>query len=215
MESISLELTGSGRKPWLIIGMAISMGLLPAGCVTTNPFLGKGGGTEEAGICQAVAVWNPTVIYAPDPARGGTPSPGLVGRLYLFGPQLDFPRSGEGSLTIDLYKEGTKGDASTQVLLEEWHIDKETLQRLMKRDPIGCGYTLFLPWGTYHPELTHLHIKLRYEPVKGSPLYAPPSSLTLEGSGNPSQEIGSAGRPAIQRSEPSIRPAAAKASTTK
>lgn len=213
MESLPMELNRARPRLWLIIALAISP-ILPAGCVTMAPFLGKNAGSD-AGICQVVTVWNPTVVYAPDPARGGVPSPGLVGRLYLFGPQIDFPRAGDGSLTIDLYKETNKDDVNTRVLLEKWHIDKDTLQRLMKRDPIGCGYTLFLPWGTYRPDITHLHLKLCYEPVKGAPLYAPASSLTLEPPEEAVQETSAAARSPAQRIESPIRPAGAKTTTTK
>ena len=63
--------------------------------------------------------------------------------------------------------------------LEEWRIDKDTLKRLHKKDVIGEGYTIFLPWATYKPEIARIQLKVRYEPVKGAPLYAASSPLTL------------------------------------
>ena len=63
--------------------------------------------------------------------------------------------------------------------LEEWRFDRETLQRLYKRDAVGGGYTLFLPWGTYKSEITQVRLRLRYEPTKGTPLYNESSTLVL------------------------------------
>src|SRR5262249_41445546 len=60
-----------------------------------------------------------------------------------------------------------------------WRIDQDTLQRLLRRDMIGWGYTLFLPWGTYKPEITQVHLKVRYEPAHGTPVYSESSSMTL------------------------------------
>src|SRR5436309_1724835 len=71
------------------------------GCMATNPFLAKEQ-DPAAVVCQAIPVWDPRVAFAPDPVRGGALAPGIVGRLYLFGPEIDFPLLGDGSITVDL-----------------------------------------------------------------------------------------------------------------
>src|SRR5437870_13021486 len=63
--------------------------------------------------------------------------------------------------------------------LEEWQMDRQTLKRLQRRDAIGWGYTVFLPWATCKPEITRVHLKVRYVPSKGTPLYAASSPMTL------------------------------------
>ena len=67
-----------------------------------------------------------------------------------------------------------------------------TLQRLVKKDMIGWGYTLFLPWGSYRPNLTKVHLALRYDPEKGPPLFAEPSSLIVDHSEGPAVRTTSA-----------------------
>jgi hypothetical protein len=76
---------------------------------------------------------------------------------------------------VDLFDE-TAGPA--QVQLERWTFDPLTLKRLLRKDIIGWGYTLFLPWSTYRPEIAVVRLKLCYQPKNGSPLYAE-SAVTL------------------------------------
>jgi hypothetical protein len=131
--------------------------------------------------------WEPQVTFTPDPTRNGTPIPGLVGRLFLFGEDKGRPLAGEGAVIIDLYDpDHPRGDdQGTVIPLERWQIDKDTLARLLRRDPIGWGYTLFLPWSTYRPDLTKLLLRAQYAPVKGMPIYTGGSLVTLNnGLGN-------------------------------
>jgi hypothetical protein len=144
-----------------------------------------------------VATWSHDVVTTPDPVHNGTPTPGLAGRLYLFGPEIGYPLVGDGSLSVDLYDEGPKVNGGTPVLLEQWHIDKDTLRRLLKRDMIGWGYTLFLPWGTCKPEITRINLKMRYEPLKGYPLFTDSGPLTLA-HGAPSPQISHSAKPTIR-----------------
>jgi hypothetical protein len=154
-----------------------ALGFAP-GCVTLNTLV-SGGECPPTGVpCQVVATWHKYIVWTPDPVNGGVPTPGLAGRLYLFGPEIGRPIVSDGSLVVDLYDHTAGGQP---VLLEEWRIDSDTLRRLLRRDPIGWGYTLFLPWGTYNPAITRVELKVRYHPVNGiAPLYAQSSPWTFE-----------------------------------
>ena len=81
-----------------------------------------------------------------------------------------------GGEVLSLGIEVVESVEPTQVRLR---IDKDTLKRLRKKDFIGEGYTIFLPWATYKPEITRVQLKARYEPSKGSPLYASSAPFTL------------------------------------
>jgi hypothetical protein len=132
-------------------------------------------------VCQVVATWNHQVVFAPDPTHGGTPTPGLAGRLYLFGPEVSFPLVEEGSLIVDLFDDTKPATGDGQPLpLEEWRLDPSTLKRLVKRDMIGYGYTLFLPWGTYKPEINQIHLKVRFATAKGNSYYADSGRVSLD-----------------------------------
>jgi hypothetical protein len=163
-----------------------------------------------AAVCQFVATWQNHIVFAPDAMHGGTPMPGLVGRLYLFGPVLGHPVVGDGSLIVDLYDEtppdppaGTgqpprkpgskpagppaRKTADKPVLVERWNIDATTLRGLLKRDGFGWGYTLFLPSQRHRPEMTHVRLRIAYlaPAPKGNPGGPPPpvyheSPITLD-----------------------------------
>src|SRR5579885_875781 len=115
--------------------------VLTSGCVGLNPFVAADA-PPQGKVCQVVATWNSKVVTAEDPCHGGAATPGLAGRVYLFGPQIDFPMQGDGGMVVDLYDQ-TSGKPA---MLEEWRLDPATLQRLLRKDVIGWGYTVFLPW---------------------------------------------------------------------
>jgi hypothetical protein len=100
--------------------------------------------------------------------------------LYLFGQEISYPLVEEGSVVVDLYDDTKPNTGEARPPLEEWRLDRENLKRLLKRDTIGWGYTLFLPWGTFRPDVNLVHLKIRYEPSKGTPLYAESGPLTLD-----------------------------------
>jgi hypothetical protein len=163
-----------------VAGLAL---LVTTGCVTTGSFIPSADGPPAGDPCKVVATWNNQVMFTPDPTHGGNPIPGIAGRMYLFGPKVDFPMTAEGMVVADLFDAAQTGPNQQPVLLEEWRIDKDTLKRLLRRDAIGWGYTLFLPWGTYKPDITKIQMKLRFEPVHGVPLYTENARVTLNPEG--------------------------------
>jgi len=158
------------------------------GCVHL-PKTGSDDAMPHGQVCQAVATWNHQVVFAPDPAHGGMEAPGLVGRLYLFGSEISYPLIDDGSVVVDLFDDTKQSDEGQPVPLEEWRVDPATLKRLAKRDMIGWGYTLFLPWGTYKPNISHVHLKVRYVTEKGNQFFAESGPLSLN------SPAGSADRP--------------------
>ncbi|HBI43872.1 MAG TPA: hypothetical protein DDY78_13635 [Planctomycetales bacterium] len=129
--------------------------------------------------CQVVATWQPQVYITQDPARNGADTPTLVGRVYLFGPEIKYPMPGDGTLVVDLY-EGAVAPGSAAVPLEEFRYDPVTLRKFLRRDAIGWGYTVPFMWSTYRPDVTRVQMKVRYEPTKGTPLYAESASMAID-----------------------------------
>jgi hypothetical protein len=160
---------------------------LAVGCASVGTLVPDVVGPPTGPVSEVATYWEPQVTFTPDPTRNGTPIPGLVGRLFLFGEDKGRPLAGEGAIIVDLYDPDhpRADDQGTVIPLERWQIDKDTLTRLLRRDPIGWGYTLFLPWSTYRPDLTKLLIRAQYAPVKGMPIYTGGSLVTLNnGLGN-------------------------------
>lgn len=178
---------GPGRFLWLLAGATAPLLLclvLLGGCVTVErPPLWTDAPPTGA-PCHVVTTWKNQVYFTPDPTRGGAPSPGLVGRIYLFGKEVSYPIACQGSATVDLY-DCTPVPGRGPVLIEQWRIDKDTLARLLHKDGIGWGYTLFLPWGTYRPDLRFVQMRLRFEPPAAYPLYAEISQVTLQDDNRP------------------------------
>lgn len=174
-----LRTRGAGR--YLLVGSLLLI-FSATGCVTTGVHDLLGHHEKPADeICQVVVTWKNYVHFTPDPTKGGAPTPGIAGRMYLFGTSIDRPRVGDGGVVVDLYDETPLASGGQAIMLEQWRIDPVTLSKLRRRDPIGEGYTLFLPWATYRPEIKQVRMNLRYEPNGGIPLYATPGSLTLNG----------------------------------
>lgn len=161
---------------------------LATGCVSTAGSLWPAALSPAKKVpCQIVCTWQNNVAFVPDPTRGGNPGPGLVGRLYLFGPEIDHPMEAEGTLTVDLFDDA----GETSRMVERWIIDPQTLARLSKRDMIGCGYTLFLPLSHYRPDMSKIRLRSHFKTaVATAPLYtenvvtlAAGNGLLREGSG--------------------------------
>jgi hypothetical protein len=130
-------------------------------------------------VCQVVATWTPEVLFSPDPTKRGAPTPGIAGRVYLFGPEVKTPLVGNGSLVVDLYDDAPLAQGKPPVQLEQWRFDKDTLKNLCRKDAIGWGYTIFLPWGTYRPDITQVHLQVHYDVPGAMPLYSPNSPMAL------------------------------------
>jgi hypothetical protein len=126
-----------------------------------------------------VATWNPSVVFVPDSVHDGKLNPGLAGRIYMFGPEIGCPLLGNGCLAVQLFDVSKPGADPDAHPLEEWRLSSETLKQLQKRDAVGWGYTVFLPWGTYRPDITQIRLKVCYQPPKGFPLYATSGPMRL------------------------------------
>ncbi len=129
---------------------------------------------------QIVSTWKPEVVFVPDPANQGRPNPGLAGRVYLFQQDLGTSATWDGKLEIDLFDLGV-AQGATPVHLERWEYDASSLSKLVRKDPIGDGYTLFLPWATYREDVQKIQLKLKFDHGGTFPLYGDTGTITLNG----------------------------------
>jgi hypothetical protein len=142
---------------------------------------GLAGPPEKAGqAARLTAAWNNKVIYAPDPTHGGDPVPGLMARLWLFGPDTKDPLSLEGELFLGAWDMSPKATGGQPVLLEVWHIDPEAARKFRRPDFVGDGYTVFLPWSNYHVDLKQINVMARFNGADGRSLVSSPETLTLD-----------------------------------
>ena len=161
-----------------LLGLA---GFLAAGCV--NPVTLKVPpltASMRPDTSRMLVRWNNSVAVAPDPVHGGRSQPGLMGRVYFFGPDMAVPREGDGTLTVELSDPSQRGPDGGPKVLEKWIIQPADFQRMKRPDMIGTGYSLFLPWGTYRPDLRQVHMRTGFQPKAGGPpLYSNSGLLKL------------------------------------
>jgi hypothetical protein len=180
MEPLSQKIVRTSSSVRSVSILLIACPCLLAGCVTTDKWSEVAANRPTGIPCKVVATWNPQVVYTPNPVDGKR-LPGFAGRVYLFGQEMNRTILGDGTMSVELFTEVVKGDQKKEVILEQWNFDKDTLKKLEKRDPVGWGYTVFLPWGTYKEDLNKVELRLHYiPPAKGAyPLHADSAPLTL------------------------------------
>ncbi|MFQ3650509.1 MAG: hypothetical protein SNJ75_09260 [Gemmataceae bacterium] len=159
------------RLRTLLGGLAV-LATLTTGCVTiTPPSLSFSSyHTPAPKVSQVVMAWQNWIGSGPDPANGGRPIPILTGRMYLFGPRLDYPMLAQGGCRVEVFDESSGVVAPTPAFT--WDIDAKDMPTLMKKDFIGIGYTMLLPWPSYHPSMHKLRVRTAYFPPDSLPIYS-------------------------------------------
>jgi hypothetical protein len=151
-----------------------------SGCVgmDLNPLCGDGPPAPGA-PCQISAIWDHQIHFTADPTHAGAQIPAIGGRVYFWGPEIKYPMTGDGSLIVMVY-DGATPPGPNVAPLQAWEFDPVTLQRLLKRDFIGWGYTLPLVWQDLPPTLHSVRVKVCYQPANGTPLYSEGEAMTIE-----------------------------------
>jgi len=168
------------------LSLVTAQALFCTGCATTTGDLLPGGNAATTGkVAQVSTLWHNQVIFAPDPMHNGEMTPGIAGRVYLFGPNIREPLVGSGDLVVELFDPSRKGPDGGPIRLNIWTIDRQTLSTRLQHDMIGWGYTLLLPWLEYRAELTDVVIKVHYQEPKSMPIYSEPSKVAF----NPVQDF--------------------------
>jgi hypothetical protein len=185
----------SVRQVALAVRQVAPLLALVAGCVTPpGPQKSADAAAPPKGTaCQVVPIWNNQVAFIPDPTQRGAPAPGLAGRIYLFGQELGTPMTTDGTLVVELYDETPPPEQRRRAAdgrplpLEVWQFDKDTLKRLLCKDAFGWGYTVFLPWANYRPDIMQVRLRTCYTTPQGIPLYSEGDPLALSSGGETGQ----------------------------
>ncbi len=136
---------------------------------------------EAKGDGRMVLSFSGQVGMAPDTERGGALNPGLVGRIYLFQGDKGVPYTTDGVLIVDLFDHTPRADGQDPKLLEKWRFDETVIGKFAKRDFMGDGYSIFLPWGTYSPDISQVLIQARFTSKDGkTALFNQTSIITID-----------------------------------
>lgn len=176
MDAVSLK-PGRLRMPFAA-GACLLAGLL-SGCVATEHLRTTLRPHHPPLLSQVHGAWKDQLVVTQDTVNAGKPLAGIAGRVYLFGPDLGFPQKGEGTLVVDLYDATNIPAGEKPKMLERWKFDPTSLDRLCRKDTIGWGYTVFLPWSTYRPDILQVQMRVAFHPKEGNVLYGPPAMIHL------------------------------------
>jgi hypothetical protein len=135
-------------------------------------------------VAEIATAWRNKIEYLPNPAANGAMQPGLAGQVFLYTADAK-PALAHGNLIIDLIDETPRPPGIPPLTPERWEFKKDVLKNLRTLDErFGECYVIFLPWPTYRPDVTHIRLRVRYEPEGGGfPIYAPETRLILGASG--------------------------------
>jgi hypothetical protein len=167
------------RAAWLVAALGLSPVL---GCTafqsvsseqwrTTN-FLHTG---SEPKVSNVLAMWSGLRVTQ-DTVNGGRPLPGIVGRLYLMGE--DSAVDASGTVTVLMHDVSDPGVEPRP--LASWQFNRNSLKLLKRKDFIGEGYSLFLPWEEFNPGVSKVQMQICYKADQGAPYYASPSTIDLQ-----------------------------------
>jgi len=167
--------------------LGLLLAVVPTGCALTErrtpssasstakivkPPKGDGPATE------ILANWSKQVQVGMDPVSQ-SPIPAMTGRVYFFDPSGGHPIGVDGNLTVELYEHSADPYGKPK-LLETWKFDPESLKKLGRIDNLGFGYNLALPWSTYRPDITKIHMVVKLEPKNGMPLATMSHVISLD-----------------------------------
>jgi hypothetical protein len=132
-----------------------------------------------------VTIWSKKVVYAPDPWKGGAVTPGLVGRIFLIGPgdkpgAIGAPYLGDGSLIVDLWDNTERGVNTEPKMMVNVHFPPEVLINLAKKDVWGDGYSIWIPWEQYRPDIIQVYVNVGYTSAAGEKLFGQSGTFPVD-----------------------------------
>ncbi len=177
--------TGRARA-FLASGLVAAAGL-SGGCAATKTLESVQHTVKEAvapakhaPATEFVCGWQNRLASLPDPTKGGTMIPGLVGQAFIFTAELK-PAEIDGELTITMNDATTRRPGVPAMRPEVYHFTKDVARRLVTNDErFGRSLVLFLPWPEAWRDVDHLYIQARYDQPEGNTLYAMPTSVTID-----------------------------------
>lgn len=161
-------------------GIAVAAFLVGAlaGCVGSGSFnvSQKPAELPPMPVNEVMTYWEPGIrIITSYPT--GAPLPGIAGRVYLMNDDVKDMVDARGEIVVRLH-DRTQG-ADSEKWLQQWIFHEADLKKLKKKDLVGDGYTLFLPWPEYRPEISKIELRLAYFPRGGTPHFAESTPFAL------------------------------------
>jgi hypothetical protein len=174
----------------LFAAAALAAAVAPAvGCVSAKSFESMEQSVKEAvapakpkAAAEFACAWQNRLSMLPDPTRGGTMSPGLVGQVFLYSAPPDYkPAEVTGDLTVSVQDQTPRPPGMSAPKAEVWHFTKDVLKKMVVADErFGRSVAVFLPWPEAWRDVTRVYIQARYDQPDTHTLYSQPATVTLD-----------------------------------
>lgn len=137
-----------------------------------------GDGPQHGSVAEVASMWADGIDVRGDPAHGGVLTPGFAGRVYLFGPNTQGSMAADGTFTVQLFDD-MQPPSNPPAPREVWFIDQESLQRICKKDALGWGYDLWLPWGNFSSKIRKVSLVVIYKSKDGKEVWSGSTLITI------------------------------------
>ena len=174
----------------LVLAAAAGLLLLPAGCIGLSKHRrGEDGKPVPAGPppAEMLVTWNKSVQFGTNPVNN-SPMAAVTASVFLF-PKIEKDgerneKSGhaieanDGKMIVELFDDSATGQPAK--LLERWELTPDAIKKYLRHDAmLGAYYGVALPWPSYTPDISRIHMTLRYQPSAGQPLTDVSAPITL------------------------------------
>jgi hypothetical protein len=116
-----------------------------------------------------LAVWTDSVLREDDKPV----TQGFTCKVYLMGAGSSDSVAAPGEFAIYAFVEPPAGDAAAKPSVRpqrEWKFSAAEAAARLKKDPLGLGYSFWLPWGPPADENRECSLIVRFTPTGGQPL---------------------------------------------
>lgn len=133
--------------------------------VVVTPRLAPPSATHRVQAC-----FEDRLVAAEDAFNRGAKIAGLSGTVYLFANESNQTIEARGTIEVEAY------DVASATKRAAWTLDARSLEKLKRKDLVGVGYRLFLPW---EGDARDVKLVVTYRPAKGNACQAEPARLSL------------------------------------
>jgi hypothetical protein len=140
-------------------------------------------------VNEVLAYWSSELHFSHDEEHGKRQLVGLAGRIMFVSPGSIKMVEANGELMIKAYDMTNAAPGTAPKKIGDWGFDPVALKKLKSEDRFGDGYTLFLPWDGYRPDIRQILLEVRYFPKDGGEIRAQPQNVAVNANPGPAPQV--------------------------
>jgi len=129
-------------------------------------------------VTKVLAVWTDSVLRQDDKPV----AQGFTCKVYLMSAESSDPVSVPGEFAFYAFVEPPASDAAAKPPVKperEWKFTVSESAARLKKDPLGLGYSFWLPWGPPQNDNRQCSLIVRYTPAGGQPVLSESTLVSL------------------------------------